>query len=216
MGADRRRSKPARAPKPNPPRISNRNPDAEGINLPTIALIGPMGAGKTEVGRRLAERLGRPLIDTDALVVERDGRSVSDIFSEESETAFRAKEAEAVVEAAAVPGAVIATGGGVVLDPRNVEALRSSGQVIYLRASAAVAAARLGSGEGRPLLEGTPLGNRIAQLIEDRQDLYRRAAHYELNADGKLEDVVDALVEVWEAVCGPRFGFSLRGDAPRQ
>lgn len=175
-----------------------------------------MGAGKTEVGRRLAERLGRPLIDTDALVVERDGRSVSDIFSEESETAFRAKEAEAVVEAAAVPGAVIATGGGVVLDPRNVEALRSSGQVIYLRASAAVAAARLGSGEGRPLLEGTPLGNRIAQLIEDRQDLYRRAAHYELNADGKLEDVVDALVEVWEAVCGPRFGFSLRGDAPRQ
>ena len=171
-----------------------------------------MGAGKTEVGRRLAERLGRPLIDTDALIVERDGRSVSEIFSEESEAAFRAKEVEAVADAASVPGAVIATGGGVVLDPRNVEALRSSGKVVYLRASAAVAAARLGDGAGRPLLEGTPLGDRIARLIQDRQELYRRAADHEVNADGKPEDVVDALVEIWEAVCGPRFGFSLKGD----
>lgn len=189
------------------------DPELEGISLRTIALIGPMGAGKTEVGRRLAERLGRPLVDTDALIVERDGRSVSEIFAEESEAAFRAKEVEAVAEAAATPGAVIATGGGVVLDPRNVEALKSSGKVIYLRATAAVAAARLGSGEGRPLLEGTPLGDRIARLIEDREELYRQAADHEVDADGRPEDVVDALVEIWEAVCGPRFGFSLRGDA---
>lgn len=171
-----------------------------------------MGAGKTEVGRRLAERLGRPLVDTDQLIVERDGRSVSEIFSEESEAAFRAKEVEAIAEAAAVPGAVIATGGGAVLDPRNVEALQSSGEVVYLRASAAVAAARLGEGEGRPLLEGTPLGERIAQLIDARHELYQQAAGHEVDADAGPEDVVDALVEIWEAVCGPRFGFSIRGD----
>ncbi|HYN99449.1 MAG TPA: shikimate kinase [Actinomycetota bacterium] len=188
------------------------DPPTPDSKLPTIALIGPMGAGKTEVGRRLAKRLGRPLVDTDELIVERDGRSVSEIFSEESEAGFRAKELEAVADAAAVPGAVIATGGGVVLDPRNVEALQSSGEVIYLRASAAVAAARLGTGEGRPLLEGTPLGDRIARLIEDREDLYRQAAGHEVDADADPDDVVDALVEIWEAVCGPRFGFSIRGD----
>lgn len=164
------------------------------------------------MGRRLARRLGRPLVDTDELVVDKDGRSVSEIFSEESEAAFRAKESEAVAEAAAVPGAVIATGGGAVLDSRNVEALRSSGEVVYLRASAAVAAARLGAGDGRPLLEGTPLGERIAQLIEERHHLYRQAAHHEVDADAGAEDVVDALVEIWEAVCGPRFGFSIRDE----
>lgn len=188
------------------------DPDPKDSKLPTIALIGPMGAGKSEVGRRLAQRLGRPLVDTDQLIVERDGRSVSEIFSEDSEAGFRAKEVEAVAEAAAVPGAVIATGGGAVLDPRNVEALRSSGEVVYLRASAAVAAARLGEGEGRPLLEGTPLGERIAQLIDSRHELYRQAAGHEVDADASPEDVVDALVEIWEAVCGPRFGFSIRGD----
>jgi shikimate kinase len=187
-------------------------PHSQDSKLPTIALIGPMGAGKTEVGRRLAERLGRPLVDTDELIVERDGRSVSEIFSEESEAGFRAKEVEAVADATSTPGAVIATGGGVVLDPRNVDALRSSGKVVYLRASAAVAAARLGTGEGRPLLEGTPLGERIAQLIEDREHLYRDAADHEVDADKDPDDVVDALVEIWEAVCGPRFGFSIRGD----
>ena len=140
---------------------------------------------------------------------------MSEIFSEESEAAFRAKEVEAVAEAAAVPGAVIATGGGAVLDERNVDTLRKSGEVVYLRASAAVAAARLGKGEGRPLLEGTPLGDRIQQLIEDREHLYRKAAHHEIDADGSPEDVVDALVEIWEAVCGPRFGFTLRGDGRR-
>ena len=171
-----------------------------------------MGAGKTEVGRRLAKRLGRPLVDTDELIVERDGRTVSEIFSQESEAGFRAKEVEAVADASAMPGAVIATGGGVVLDPRNVEALQSSGEVVYLRASAAVAAARLGTGEGRPLLEGTPLGDRIAKLIEDREHLYRNAADHEVDADQDADDVVDALVEIWEAVCGPRFGFSIRGD----
>jgi shikimate kinase len=188
------------------------DPQVQGSTLPTIALIGPMGAGKTEVGRRLAKRLGVPLIDTDQLIVEKDGRSVSEIFSEESEAGFRAKEVDAVAEAAAVPGAVIAAGGGVVLDRRNVDALRSSGEVVYLRASAAVAAARLGSGEGRPLLEGTELGDRIAQLIEDREHLYRQAAHHEVDADRSSDDVVDSLVEIWEAVCGPRFGFSLRRD----
>ncbi|MGQ0678458.1 MAG: shikimate kinase [Actinomycetota bacterium] len=170
---------------------------------PTIALIGPSGAGKSEIGRRLAQALGRPLVDTDLLVVRREGRSIAEIFEQDSEQGFRQKEAQAVAEAAATPGAVIATGGGAVLDPANMEALRESGVVVYLRASPEVAARRVGSGRGRPLLDGAPVGERLLRQISERDDLYRSAADVTVDADRKPQDVVDALMGVWESVLSP-------------
>lgn len=177
-----------------------------------IALIGPSGAGKSEIARRLAEVLHRPLMDTDAMVEQRDGRSVSEIFSEDSEAAFRAKEAWAVQQAAATLGAVVACGGGVVLDPHNVEALRSSGEVFYLKTSPDVAAGRIGLGSGRPLLDGGAVRDKIARMIEERGSLYENAAHHVVDADGQPGDVVDALVRIWESVAGPRAGFTSRRD----
>lgn len=180
-----------------------------------IALIGPSGAGKSEIARRLAKALHRPLMDTDAMVEQKDGRSVGQIFSQDSEAAFRLKESDAVRQAAKTPGAVVACGGGVVLDPQNVEALRSCGEVFYLKTSPRVAARRIGSGSGRPLLDGEEVTDKIARIIEERRSLYEGAAHHVVDADAEPDDVVDALVRIWESVSGPRAGFSLRrGDPP--
>ncbi|MEX2553151.1 MAG: shikimate kinase [Actinomycetota bacterium] len=169
----------------------------------TIALIGPSGAGKTEVGRRLAGALGRPLVDTDALIVEREGRSIAEIFEQDSEDGFRQKESEAVAEAAATPDAVVACGGGAVLDPRNVEALKGSGVVVYLKVSPEVAAERVGSGNGRPLLTGGPVRRRLEKIIAEREAAYEAAADRTVDATGRPEDVVDALVGIWESVHRP-------------
>lgn len=177
---------------------------------PALVLIGPSGAGKSEIGRRLAEALGRPLVDTDVLVEKKHGRSVRQIFAEETESGFRAKESDAVAEAAAVEGAVIACGGGVVLDPENVERLRSAGEIVYLKASPEVAAERLGDAADRPLLEGTELGEQLAKLIEQRHGLYVKAADHVVDADGPPEDVVDKLAKIWDSVSGPRVKFSLK------
>lgn len=169
----------------------------------TIALIGPSGAGKSEIGLRLAQVTGRPLIDTDALIVQREGRSIADIFERDSESGFRSMESEAVALAAATPDAVVACGGGVVLDPANVEALRSSGVVVYLKTNAQVAAQRVGSAEGRPLLDGQPVEQRLAALISERQALYEQAADVTVDANRRPEDVVDSIMGLWESVARP-------------
>src|SRR5712692_9411329 len=91
-----------------------------------------MGSGKTEIGRQLAERTGREFIDTDE-IVESEGSTIADIFAAEGERGFRARERRAVQHAARARRAVIATGGGAVLDPANVKALRRNGVVVYLK-----------------------------------------------------------------------------------
>src|SRR5215470_5572891 len=99
-----------------------------------IVLMGFMGTGKSEVGRRLAQRLGRAFVDTDQLVEERAGKRVAAIFADDGEPAFRGLERTAVADAAARAGAVIAVGGGAVLDPENVRVLRAAGVLVHLTA----------------------------------------------------------------------------------
>jgi shikimate kinase / 3-dehydroquinate synthase len=165
---------------------------------PIIALIGPSGSGKSRVGRRLAEVLNRPFIDTDEQIVRKEGRSISEIFSEESEAAFREMESREIKEAAAVGGAVVSTGGGAVLDPGNVEVLREAGRVVYLKVSPELAAERVGSGRGRPLLEGHHLMERLEELIRQREPRYLWAAHHVMHSGSHTDEVVAqvrALVE---------------------
>jgi shikimate kinase len=153
-----------------------------------------MGAGKSVVAAALARRLSRPLVDTDELVAEVAGMPISDIFEQEGERAFRALEAAAVRQAAATPGAVVACGGGTVLDPANVHVLRSAGVVVYLQVPAEVAAARIGDGSGRPLLAGADPATRLAAVIEERRGAYERAAHRVVDGAPDLEEVVTAIV----------------------
>jgi len=153
-----------------------------------------MGAGKTEVGRKLAAYLGRTFLDTDRMVERLAGKSIPEIFKIGGEAGFRAQESEAVRQAVDYFGAVIACGGGVVVDPMSVRALQRSGMVIYLKVRPEEAAARVGAGDGRPLLEGRDALERLRQLIQDRGPAYEKAADRIIEASGTVEDVLAAIL----------------------
>src|SRR5688500_12588274 len=111
-----------------------------------VLLIGMMGAGKTTVGRALAERLGWPYLDSDEQVERNTGRTVPEIFEADGEAAFRAEEKRALAEATTSTGpVVVSVAGGAVLDPENRRRLREGGRVVWLRASVSTLAARVGS-----------------------------------------------------------------------
>jgi shikimate kinase len=166
-----------------------------------LALVGLMGAGKSSVGRACARRLGRPLVDTDELVVAGVGRSIAEVFADEGEAAFRAYERRAVADACASPElVVIACGGGVVLDPANRQVLRDRCCVVWLRAPAATLAARVGGGQGRPLLAGSvPPEVTLSRLADLREPAYEAAAHVVLDTDGCT--VEEAATGVLDAFC---------------
>ncbi len=166
--------------------------------LGNIVLVGLPGSGKTEVGRLLAGYLGWTFVDTDALVEQRKGRPIQQIFAVEGEQGFRDAERAAVREATRTRPAVIATGGGVVVERRNVEALRRDGVLVYLKADPQVLLARLGrDGAERPLLAGD-LETRLRALLEARAPLYEQADIL-LDAARRPEDLVS---ELWAAVVG--------------
>lgn len=164
-----------------------------------IVLVGLMGSGKTSVGRLLARRLGRPLIDTDWLIAQEAGCSIPEIFAAEGEAGFRDREARVIARVAAADGQVVATGGGAVLRPENREALRGSGLVIWLEASpeALYERTRLQGIAQRPLLASDdPLG-RLRSLAQARAGAYAAAAHCAVKTDGRsVETVVADILEI--------------------
>jgi shikimate kinase len=161
-----------------------------------VVLVGLMGTGKSTVGRVLAQRLHRPLVDTDAAVEARAGRSVRQIFTEEGEPAFRKLETEVLVEAleSASP-TVIAAAGGVVLAQENRDALkRACAKVVWLSAAPSLPVARVRSAGHRPLLDADPEGVLQAMSVE-RQPLYREVAHVVLSVDGRTPfEIADAVL----------------------
>lgn len=161
-----------------------------------IVLVGMMGSGKTTVGRVLASRLRCDLLDTDAVVEAREGRTVRDIFAADGEEAFREIESEVLGELLSRPGAsVIAAAGGVVLRQQNRDALRSSGaRVVWLSADPGMLADRVKGGAHRPLLDGDPEGT-LRRMYEQREALYREVADVIVTVDGRsVTDVVDAVL----------------------
>lgn len=160
-------------------------------------LVGLMATGKTSAGRRLAERLGRDFVDSDAQVVSRTGRSVREIFESDGEAAFRRLEAEALAEALGRPApVVVGAAGGVVLDAGN-RARLADAVVIWLRAEPATLARRVTTGDHRPLLGDNPQ-EVLETMLDQRRHLYAEVAgHRQVDVETlSVDEVVDAVMEL--------------------
>jgi shikimate kinase len=159
-----------------------------------IVLMGFMATGKSEVGRRLARRLDRPFIDTDHLVEARAGKTVAAIFAEDGEAAFRALERDAVVAATARGDAVIAVGGGAVLDATNLAQLRDAGVLVYLTADIETILRRVGDVARRPLLAGDDPRAAIERLLAARRPVYAAASDVTVDTSARgIDDVVEEI-----------------------
>lgn len=164
---------------------------------PKLILIGPMGSGKTTVGNALARELGVTFRDTDALIEEQTGKTVSQIFIDEGEDSFRIIE-KAVLRAELLSdGAILALGGGAPLSYDAQSALRASGvPVVYLEVSLSTVAPRVGFNRDRPLLLGNPRAQ-WQTLMDERRPIYETVATLKVNVDGKTEsELVSEIREV--------------------
>jgi shikimate kinase len=151
-----------------------------------LFLVGPMGSGKTAVGRQLARALGRPFYDSDAEVERRTGVDIPFIFEKEGEAGFRQRECEAIEALTALEGIVLATGGGAVLLPENRRHLATRGCVVYLQTSVAQQANRVRHGRNRPLLAAAgDASARLGQLMDARAPLYGEIADIVVSTDGR-------------------------------
>ena len=137
-----------------------------------------MGAGKTTVGRSLAQRTGLSFVDSDQEIERRCSMSVSEVFAAEGEAAFRDREQQVIDELTRQDGVVLATGGGAVLREANRRALHERGTVVYLRASPEELAHRTRHDRSRPLLQTGDPRARLRELYRQRDPLYRQVAHF--------------------------------------
>ena len=151
----------------------------------SVFLIGPMGSGKTAVGRALARSLGFPFHDSDAEIERRTGVDIPFIFEKEGEAGFRLREREAIEALSALENVVLATGGGAVLLPENRRCLAERGRVVYLETSVAQQAYRVRYGRNRPLLTDADAAARLAQLMSARAPLYAEIADLVVSTDGR-------------------------------
>lgn len=160
-----------------------------------LVLIGLMGAGKTTVGRLLANRLQRRFVDTDEEVEREAGATVAQLFASEGERGFRRRESAAIRHAAALRGQVIAVGGGAVLDPANVTHLRATGDLVLLDAEPEALAARVQDGAGRPLLADGDALDRLIELQSTRAAAYSAAAAHTVDtSDAEPAEIVERVV----------------------
>ncbi len=166
-----------------------------------IFLIGPMGAGKTTIGRQLAKSLGLDFMDSDHEIESRTGASIPLIFEVEGETGFRRREHEIIDELTQRSRSVLATGGGAVLDPVNRAHLAARGQVVYLRASLEHLVKRTAKDRNRPLLQtADPRGRPeqiLAKILEERDPLYSGIADLVVETDRCSVRATLNVIEAW-------------------
>ncbi|NNG14305.1 MAG: shikimate kinase AroK [Gammaproteobacteria bacterium] len=160
-----------------------------------IFLVGPMGAGKTSVGRQLAKAMDCEFLDSDREIETRTGVNIPTIFDIEGEAGFRKREQQMIDELTQHEGLVLATGGGAILASENRECLQQRGTVVYLRASVDQLYKRTRRDRNRPLLQTDNPRQRIADLLEIRDPLYRETADITLDTDGhSVRWVVDQIL----------------------
>jgi shikimate kinase len=167
------------------------------MNMPgSLFLTGPMGAGKSTIGRQLAKQLGLPFHDSDHEIESRTGVDIPLIFELEGEAGFRKREATVIDELTRLPNIVLATGGGAVLDPANREHLKTRGRVIYLHTSVNHQLKRTRKDRNRPLLQTGNPRKKLEELMAVRDPLYREIAGIIIDTDGmRVRDVVKIIMQ---------------------
>lgn len=163
-----------------------------------IILVGFMGSGKSSIGRLLHQSLGYQLIDTDRIIEEQTGKTISDIFSQDGETVFRELETNLLQEltSAETSKHIISTGGGMVSSPENRALLRQLGFVVWLKCSTEEIYKRTSKNNDRPLLQCKDPVKTIDKLLQERSPLYAQTAHLEINTTGlSLDEVSCGILE---------------------
>jgi shikimate kinase len=164
--------------------------------MKNIILTGFMGSGKTEVGKRLAQRLGYAFLDTDKLIEEKTGKSISEIFREEGESSFRELETEVIKNLSGITGYIISTGGGIVIREENILSLKNIGLVIWLKTSPETIINRISSETHRPLLNVDNPLEQIKKLLSIREQFYSKA-DVSIDTDGlEVDEVVKVILNL--------------------
>jgi shikimate kinase len=174
-----------------------------------LYLIGYRCTGKTTVGKALAQRLGWAFTDTDHLIVENAGTRIADMVAEKGWPYFREQERQALAALTAAHHQVVATGGGIVLDARNVRDMQASGRIVWLTAAEETIRSRMladaSTAGNRPSLTGQGLIGEITAVLAERQPIYDKAADITVDTDretiaGVCERIVGALGLGWKTV----------------
>lgn len=160
-----------------------------------VILIGFMGTGKSAVGKRLAKKTGFAFVDLDKLIEKEAGIKISAIFERYGEAYFRNLEKKAILSLKTMRKAVVSTGGGAVLDPQNMAAMKEAGLVIALDADIETLWRRLKSSQNRPLLKASDPKNRMEELYNARRPFYSQA-HHAVDTTGKT--IKDVAKEIWQ------------------
>lgn len=150
-----------------------------------IYLVGPMGAGKTTIGKLLSDELGLDFKDVDREIEERSGVDIPWIFDREGEAGFRQRESAVLEALSLVDDALISTGGGAILAAQNRELMRRTGTVIYLHATVREQVRRTARDRKRPLLQNRDPATVLAELMAEREPLYREVAHIVIETDSR-------------------------------
>ena len=171
-------------------------------NSNNVVLVGPMGSGKTTIGRRLAREMNREFLDTDYEIIDKTGVTIEHIFDIEGEKGFRRRESKILADLCNMSNVVLATGGGIVLKPENRVLLKKSGMVFYLFSSIEQLLRRTAKSKTRPLLEQSlDREKTIRDLVSDRDELYRDVASSVIDTTGKkLNEVVSIIKQEIESV----------------
>ena len=161
-----------------------------------IVLVGPMGSGKTTVGRRLAHELNKDFFDTDHEIIEKTGVNIDHIFDIEGEEGFRERESKILENLCQMSNIILATGGGIVILPKNRKILKNTGLVVYLSSSVDQLLRRTAKSKTRPLLENSADRKKtITELVEVRDVYYREVASFIVDTTGKkLQEVINLII----------------------
>lgn len=164
-----------------------------------VYLVGPMGAGKTTIGRQLSELLKQEFVDSDHEIEARTGANIPWIFDVEGEEGFRAREESVIDDLTQRQGIVLATGGGVVMREANRRHLHGRGVVVYLATPVSIQLERTSRDRNRPLLRTPDPRKRLTELMELRDPLYRETAHIVMPTDGgSARDVALRIIHALE------------------